>query len=323
MRPRSEPMPIDDTFKLVVNGASDGNELDLFNTRRFHDLHEAAASRSYHCALANATANAILATVNFHERAPGDMASPFRGSFGGFARVPGASLSLAEMDAFVGAVESLLVRDGAERLSLVMPPLRYHLDDTSTWIDILLRRGFTVSRHELSYGIDVTGEFTDRIDSGNRKRLQKCIRDGLEATVLTRDEFARAYTVVAENRSKRGYVLSMSWETFAEMADALPDRVVCFAVQRETEMIAAALCLRMNAKALYVVHWGEIAGVEAWSPVTLLAAKLFEFCREAGIDLLDLGTANIEGVPNTGLIRYKKNLGCSESLKLTLEKRVA
>ena len=323
MRPQIAPITIDQSFKLVVNGAVDVNEMDLFNARAFHDLHEPHALRSFHCALVDNASGVIQGTVNIHESAAGEMVSPFRGSFGGFGLVPRISLALADMDAFVGAVETMLATEGAERLSLVMPPLVYHPDETSTWIDVLLRRGFVISRHELSYGIEVTGDFVEGIDSGNRKRLHKCIREGLESVVLSRGEYESAYTVVAENRKKRGYSLSMSWETFREMADALPDRVVCVAVSRGPELIAAALCLRINAKALYVAHWGEIPGVEAWSPVTLLASRLFEYCRDSGIRLLDLGTANVDGVPNAGLIRYKKNLGCKESLKLTLDKRVA
>ena len=323
MRPQVAPITIDQNLKLVVNGAQDGNNLDLFNARAFHDLHAPHALRSFHCALADNASGVILGTINIHERSAGEMASPFRGSFGGFALVPDASRTLEEMDGFVGGVETMLAVEGAESLSVVVPPLVYHPDETSAWIDVLLRRGFVISRHELSYGIHVTGEFVDGIDSGNRKRLQKCIRDGLESVALAREEFEDAYTVVAENRRKRGYTLSMSWETFREMADALPERVACFAVRRGAEMIAAALCLRINAKALYVAHWGEIPGVEAWSPVTLLASSLFDYCRDSGIRLLDLGTANVDGVPNAGLIRYKKNLGCAESLKLTLDKRVA
>jgi hypothetical protein len=96
---------------------------------------------------------------------------------------------------------------------------------TSTWIDVLLRRGFAVSSHELSYGIEVHGPFTDRIDSGNRKRLQKCIRDGMTASILNRTDFKSAYDVVAENRSRKGYELSLSWDAFETMADAMPERV--------------------------------------------------------------------------------------------------
>jgi hypothetical protein len=50
---------------------------------------------------------------------------------------------------------------------------------------------------------------------------------------------------------------------------------------------------------------------------------LFEYCREAGMDLLDLGTANVNGAPNHGLMRYKKNLGSTESLKLTLARQLS
>ena len=320
MRVQYEPVAVDENHVLVVNGPDDGVDLDLFQMRGFQDLHAPDALRSFHFALVDHRTQSIVATSHFHEHVAGRLESPFRGSFGGPAIIPGRSLSPVEMEAYASATTDFLRNEGASTICVVMPPLSYHLHETSAWIDVLVRCGFAMASVELSFGIDVTGAFIDRIDSGNRKRLQKCIRDGFAAALLPSSEYETAYRVVAENRAKRGYRLSMSWQTFVAMSDALPDRVLCFAVLRGAEPVAAALCLRINDKALYVAHWGEVAGVEAWSPVTLLASGLFDYCVAAGISLLDLGTASVDGKPNHGLVRYKKNLGCSESLKVSLQR---
>jgi predicted N-acyltransferase len=179
-----------------------------------------------------------------------------------------------------------------------------------------------MSRHELSYAIDVSGAFAENIDYGNRKQLKKCEREGLTRGALDRSDYESAYEVIAENRRKKGHTPSMTWAALEEMCDRMPDRIRCFGVRRGPALIAAAICLVINARTLYVFYWGEIAGVEILSPVTFLAEHIFDYCLGEGIALLDLGTATLDGIPNHGLIRYKRHLGCRGSLKLTMSKAI-
>ena len=311
---------IDEDMEVLVNGQAQDAAMDLFNTRGFHDLHRGATTRSYYFVLRHRRTGEFLAAVHFHEAGAGHLESPWRGSFGGFATIPAAGLSLPKREGFVSCVQSFLRNEGIERLTIVFPPLAYHPEDTSVWIDVLLRAGFAMSRHELSYAIAVDGQFADRIDSGNRKRLRKCVRDGFVGARLDHSEYEDAFQVIAENRQRKGYSLSMSWPAVRDMCQRLPDQVLFFGVRRDAALVAAAVCLRINPRAIFVVYWGELAGVEAWSPVTLLASHIYDYCGPQGITLLDIGTANIRGVPNYGLIRYKTNLGCTATLKLTLAK---
>jgi predicted N-acyltransferase len=113
----------------------------------------------------------------------------------------------------------------------------------------------------------------------------------------------------------------MTWAALHAMIDALPTRVRCFGVHAaDGTMIASAICLLVNPTTLYVFYWGEIAGVESLSPVTLLAQCLFDHCKANAISLLDLGTSTVKGAPNEGLLRYKRHLGARISLKLTMHK---
>lgn len=313
-------LAVDEEHLVTVNGDTTSDGLDLFNSIEFHNLHRPAALRAYYFVLRRRRSGIALGIVHFLEAEAGHFESPHRGSFGGFAIVPGADVSLALMEVFAACVEAFLLEQGARRITIVLPPLAYRPAETSGWINVLLRSGFSVARHELSYAIDVGGAFAEKIDYGNRKQLHKCERAGLTAYRLERTDYEKAYAVIEENRRKKGNAPSMTWAALQAMCDRMPERVRCFGVRLDDRLIAAAVCLLINARTLYVFYWGEIAGVETLSPVTFLANHIYDHCLIEGIALLDLGTATLNGIPNHGLIRYKKHLGCHESLKLTLAK---
>jgi hypothetical protein len=188
---------------------------------------------------------------------------------------------------------------------------------------VLWRAGFSIEGHELNYAIPIAGgSLLPRIDHGNRKRVRAAQRLGLRFHHLADDELDAAYGVVAENRAKRGYSLSMSLQGLREMSRALPGRVRCFGARHDGVLVASAVCVDVNPDVLYVFYWGEIAGVERLSPVAFLATELYTVCVREDRRMLDVGTSTLRGVPNYGLIRFKKNLGCRESLKLTLGREI-
>lgn len=317
-------LTIDEDLAVTVNGEPAGGEFDLFNLRAFHQLHVTPERRSYYLLLCRLPGGSPVAAVHFHEDVAGHFESPWRGSHGGFALARGAQLSLENMERFVRRVEDYLRAEGARRMTLVLPPLAYHLHESSAWLNVLLRAGYAIARHELSYAIDVDARpFESRIDYGNRKRLRKCLREGLTARPLDGAGLAAAYDVIVQNRRKKGYTVSMTWPALEAMRERFPDRMMCFGVHGGERLLAAAVCLRVNVRTLYVFYWGEIEGAEALSPVTLLADRIYGYCAVEGLTLLDLGTATIDGVPNHGLVRYKKNLGCEESLKLIVSKALS
>ncbi len=112
----------------------------------------------------------------------------------------------------------------------------------------------------------------------------------------------------------------MEWGPLKDMAVALPESVLGFGCYQGGEMVASAVCIRVNSQILYIFYWGESPGFESWSPVSLLAQSIYDYAASSGYRLLDAGTATLSGEPNHGLISYKKALGFVESLKITLEK---
>jgi len=316
-------LPVDDHFEVVVDPATGCDGVDFFNTLAFYNLHRPSSSNGFYFLLRNRTSGASAGAVHFCEAEPGHFRSPLRGSYAGFELARGTDIPLACMEKFEQAVEAFLASHGARRVSVSLPPLAYHPHTASVWINILLRAGFVIDRHELIYSLEVDGEsFVSKIDRGNKKQLAKCERNGLAVRSLEREEYRAAYEVIVENRAKKGNAVSVSWSALDDMVQQCPLAVRCFGVFQDAKMIASSVCIAVNPDVLYVFYWGEVAGVETLSPVTLLARHLYEVCQNEKIALLDVGASTLEGVPNHGLIRYKKALGCTESLKLFFTKTI-
>ena len=186
-------------------------------------------------------------------------------------------------------------------------------------MNVYLRRGYVASAPDINYHLDVSDEaLADRMNSGNRAVVRTAARKGLFARALHPNERADAYTVNAQNRARRGRAMTMTLEALLAMESAIPGALHWFGVFHGDRMIAASVCMRSSADACYVFYLGEIDGVERQSPVTLLVSHIHDWCRDQDIALLDLGIATEDGVPNTGLMSYKRNLGFITPPKYTL-----
>ena len=312
-------IPLDGPYELWIGSRCAAPGLDLFNRPEFYELHREGAVSSVYYQLKNARSGEVRGAAHFSEVEAGVFQSPRRGSYGGIEAVEGTPFEVYEQ--FVRAVDRDLVQRGATRVRLVSPPFAYHPHLNAVAFNVLLRLGYGVANQELNYSIAVDGRpLVERMDYGNRKRVAKCLREDLLTRELPVEEGRVCYDAISANRAKKGFPLTMSWEAILQMHRAIPDVVYCYGVFRREEICAAAICVRINPRILYVFYWGEVPGAESLSPVSQLAAHLYEACQHKKVAILDLGTSTVNGEPNLGLIRYKRNLDAVETLKLTYAK---
>jgi hypothetical protein len=313
----SESQPLDEDHELRIGAFVDHPACHLFNTPRFFRLH--AAGKGHYFQLCGRRSGAAVATVHFTEASPGSYRSPARGTFGGFSASEDVTLEV--LGRFQRAVEQALASRGARHSQIVLAPASHDLPLFSKSFNVLARSGYAVQSQDLSFDLAVNERpLLERMESGNRKRLNKCLRAGFVAERLAPARYAEAYQVIAANRRRRGFPMTMSYEQVAEMVEGFGERVRVFGVSRSAELIAAAISMAVTDAVLYVAYWGDVDGMQDHSPVVQLAACVYEHCQSSGISLLDAGTSTVAGEPNAGLIRFKRSLGFRESLKLTLAK---
>lgn len=206
-----------------------------------------------------------------------------------------------------------------QKLSIhtLTPPLALLGEKAWPYIQYLRTLGFSFHSSEPSFLIRITDaplEF--QLDRGNRKRLRKAQGAGL--VFRKQQEWRTLYTLLEQNRAEKGATLSLSPDEIQFMIEAFPGKCAWFSLSDESRPVAAAFVLQPLSPVWQVVYWGHAPGTDHLSPVTFLAACLYEKAVLAGIHFLDLGTASLNNQPNEGLIRYKQNLGAFPSLKFSM-----
>jgi len=160
------------------------------------------------------------------------------------------------------------------------------------------------------------------VSYGNRKRIKNSINKGIQFSKLEKIDYFRAFKVIVDNRARRGFPLTMKWESLEEMISAFNDKLYFFGLQEKKEIIASAICINVFPNLLYVFYWGEISGYEKLSPIALLSNKLVEYCIKNNFEILDIGTSSERSNPNIGLLKFKKNIGCNTCNKFYLKKNL-
>jgi len=307
-------------YQVQVNQFLPINWCSIFNTPEFFNLHKKEGS--FYFQLCAGSPPQAIGVVHFTEVQPGCFRSPSRGTFGSFEfREP---LRMEVVEGFVAEVERTLAAAGARTLEVLEPPAILDPARAAVFYNILSRRGYQPQAPELDYTLAIDKDtFTEKVEYNLRKRINKCTRDGMVARQMPLSECALVYDVIARNRAAKGFPMTMSCEAIQQMIDVFPDRLALFGVFAGDTLIASSICIDVRRGMLYVFYWGDLPGYEKFSPVSLIAQSIYDYAKAGGFRLMGVGTSTLNGVPNYGLVNFKREMGCVESLKLTFVKDVA
>jgi hypothetical protein len=320
--PALEPLvvPLQGKYALHVNRFNECDWCSVFNTIRFFRLHKTGAAFYFQLCAANPAS--VVGVAHFTEVEPGYYRSPLRGTFGGFEFRQ--NLRVESVEAFVAGAERRLLEAGARTIEILAAPANLTPSASAVMYNILPRRGYSVTHADLDCFLTVDAvPLVEKLNHSRRQRINKCRREGMTASEVNSAMRRQVYEVILANRQRRGYPITMTYEAIQEMVAVFPRRLVFFGAFAGQEMIASSICVWVSPAVLYVLYWGDLDGWGNFSPVSLLIETIYDYARQNGCRVLDLGTASKDGRPNYGLLSFKHDLGCEESLKLTFVKRVA
>jgi len=304
-------------YRLLENNFAGERVGNLFHEAAFFRLH--SEGRGYYFEWSKG--EQVAASVHFTPVSEGLWRSPARGTFAGFSFQ--SELRTEELFAFYDAVEVALKARGAQRLEVLPAPMAHAPIFFSNQLYLLRARGYKVTRCDLNQSLEVdTQSLSDKMSSGNQKRLRKCQREGLGAVRLPHSSLHEVYDALVANRKSKGHTMSMTEAQLQTMVDTFPNAVELFGSRDGNNLAASALCLRLSPTVLYVLYWGDRPGYGSLSPVVSLASTIYEYCQLKGVELLDVGTSTVDSEPNFGLIRFKRGLGFTESLKVIMGKNL-
>lgn len=242
--------------------------------------------------------------------------------FGGPDFVRDAETARNVAEALAAAV-ARLEGEGIRSIRIKARPAFYSGSETSVQF-ALLNLGFAVERCELNFHIDLDGiagvdDYVARLRSPARRALRHAADEPFAfAQARTEGDWARAYGVLAENRRAKGRRLALSLDYVRRVRDALPGRVRAFLMTHGGRPCAAALLYRVAPGRELVVYWGDAGHALPRSPMNLLALRLVEVALAERVTTLDLGISSVDGVPDQGLIQFKRSVLARESLRLDL-----
>lgn len=252
--------------------------------------------------------------IGFLQIDKGLFVHPGRGSYGHLWH--NDRNTYADIDSLTKALRQ---QNGFHEARIVLPPTRFFGEEIYAIIGYFRKQGWKLCAAESTFIIPVQRDFIHHINYGNRKRIQQTIQSGAEFELYEGENFSSFYEVIYANRMHKGYALAMSYEAITKMHKTFRENSFwCGLRNTEGNLIAAAWVLKPLPNVWQIVYWGHHPDAEQLSPVSYLAFQIYGAAQSAGVHWMDLGTAHIDGKPNTGLIRYKLNLGAEPSLKFTL-----
>ena len=310
-------------YEIKINYFHTATGNHLFNDPEYFNIHTKSPNDIY-AQLVRQSDTKVFLTIAIYENDTDIFSSPKRGTFGGLSL--NGKVRFAKVEKFISLLSDFLKSRGARSLRIRCAPASHDLALFSIMFNVLKRQGFILDSHEINFDLVVDKRpFLECLDYGNVKRIRKSIRGKFICEKTDHERFDEVYEVIKDSRARLELNVSMSFSQLEKMLTLFPKKIHLFSVYRDStrsSMVAAAVCMALTDSIMYVFYWGDRADVRTYSPIALLASKIYEFCQENRFILLDVGISTIDSEPNYGLMEFKHNLGFSESLKVDYVLRI-
>ena len=252
----------------------------------------------------------------------GQFLSPYSAPFGGFAYVSN-EISINYIENAIDLLVDWCEDKEIKKIIIGLPPPIYEKNFIANQINVLYRHGFSIDSVDLNYQLELiklNESYLKSLPYAGRKALSRGLRSDLGFIKCDTDtEKQNAFNIIQINRSKKGYPLRMRFE------DILKTNIKkdYFLVTLENvELIASAIVYHVSNNIVQVVYWGDISNQNNLRPMNFLSYKVFEYYKEMGKEIVDIGPSTENSIPNYGLCKFKENIGCSICTKLRLIKQL-
>jgi hypothetical protein len=291
----------------------------LFNLHEHRMLQASAGWHSYY--ILDEKHKKVSGAIHFHV-SDGVARSPLRSPFG--SAEFSESLPATVLFEFLKFFELKLKERGVSRIMIKNYPQAYAESQSVLLQVFLLNLNYSIVNAEAGSVIEVSTTGTGKIfHRSERRKLGKANEAGFTFKKLPNESLQDVYTFIHRCRNEKGYALSMPFSDLREAISRFPERYLLFGVFQHDQMAAASITIQVKTKVLYDFYHDHDAAFDHFSPVVLLVEGLYNFCCWNNIELIDVGTSAVEGLPNFNLLHFKRFLGGKPTPKLTFEKILA
>lgn len=257
------------------------------------------------------------AAIHFHI-SQGVARSPLKSPFGSIEFSD--TLPARVLFDFISYLEEKLRREKIQTIIIKNYPHIYHTSQASMLTTFLLNQNYKASAEVGSF-LDVTSSPVETgFNYSVRYKFQQARKAGVAFAQIPPSDARNVYEFIEKCQSQRGYSLSMTYDHLEKSLTAFRERYLFFGLFLEEKLIAASITVRVNERILYDYAHAHDRAFDNISPVISLIHGIYGYCHTNKIDMLDLGTSALEGMPDFDLLYFKRSLGTRTTLKLTFEK---
>jgi hypothetical protein len=244
--------------------------------------------------------------------------SPLRAPFGSFEFVP--DYPEQELKKFIRYIDTFAGEKKLSMITITSWPDCYSPERAILLKKCLLENAYQVIIEDQNYHLETGQSFESLVHVSEKGKLNKCARAGFKFSTGSITDISKIHNLVSKARKQRGHPLSMSLADYSKMFERFPDRYILFTLYDQDKLIAACTGVKINSRILYNFLGADDPAYKSYSPMVMLMKGVYEYCTGHHYGIFDLGIGTAGGVPNPGLIQFKKYLGGKFSHKHTYRK---
>lgn len=245
--------------------------------------------------------------------------TPFSAPHGGFVYLK-EDMKIQHLDEAIDLLIDWCKTKKMECISFTLPPDLYSPNFLAKQVNSLFRHGFYIKDMELnhSFNLDNFNEnYLSFIWHNARKNLKKALNNNLTFRLCeTTEELETAYEIIQINRRERGFPLNMTLSEVKKTIGLIPADVF-LTLNEENAPIASAIVFHVAKDTVQVIYWGDLPQYNALKTMNFLTYRVFEYYKNQGIRIVDIGQSTVDSIPNHGLCDFKESIGCDVSEKRT------
>jgi lipid II:glycine glycyltransferase (peptidoglycan interpeptide bridge formation enzyme) len=243
------------------------------------------------------------------------LTSPFSAPFGGF-EAASSDIRLQQIEAALATLNQWAVAKKMEAIRIVFPSFFYNSNLLNKVDNCLSRFDYERTNVDLNYQFQTSkldNNYEKAIWYNAQKNLKRSQKANLTFEKLDSTDGEQAYNIIAANRSARNFPLRMSWEQVNATAQVID--VDYFLVKKENTSIGSALVFHVAQDIVQVVYWGDLPEYSDVKTMNFLSFHIFQYYKNQGIKIVDIGPSTENSIPNYGLCEFKESIGCGILIK--------
>lgn len=248
--------------------------------------------------------------------------APFSAPFGGFESTF-SDTKLQQIDAALKVLNDWAESKNFEAIRIVLPSFFYNSNFLNKVHNCLRRAAYETANVELNYHFSTAkldDNYLKEIWYNALKNLKKSQSFELTFERLDSKSGQQAYDIIALNRSTRGFPLRMTWEQVERTGEIIP--IDYFVVKKEAIGIGAAVVFHVAKDIVQVVYWGDLPEFSEHKTMNFLSFHIFQYYKDHGIKIIDIGPSTEDSAPNYGLCEFKESIGCDIMTKTAFTKKL-